>query len=129
MAARPHRADEDAWVEEVIAQPDAVAEESAVRERARRIDRHDADRNVAFPHEPQERRDEARLADTRRPGEADRVHLPGLGIDVGDELVRERIGVLDERDRAGERTAVAAANAGGESLSCPVAAAGHRGGL
>ena len=44
VAARPHRADEDAGVEEVVGEPDAVAEERALRERARRVDRDDADR-------------------------------------------------------------------------------------
>ena len=44
MAARPHRADEDAGVEEVVGEADAVAEQRAVRERARRVDRDDADR-------------------------------------------------------------------------------------
>ena len=42
MAARPHRADEDAGVEEVVGEPDPVAEQRALRERARRIDRDDA---------------------------------------------------------------------------------------
>src|SRR5207248_978889 len=106
-------ADEDARVEEVVAQADAIAEQRAVGERARRVDGHDADRDVALPDVPQERRDETRLADAGRPREPDRVHLAGLRIDVGNELVGERIGVLDERDRAGERTPVTAANAGG----------------
>ena len=52
--------------------------------------------------------------------------LPVCGIEVGDEVVGERIAVLDERDRACERTPVAGANAGGECLTGPVAAAGHR---
>ena len=73
MAARAHRADEDARVEEVVGEPDAVAEQRAVRERARRVDRDDADRRVALADVADERRDEARLADAGRPGEADRV--------------------------------------------------------
>ena len=44
VAARPHRADEDVGVEEVVGEPDPVAEQRAVRERARGIDRDDADR-------------------------------------------------------------------------------------
>ena len=43
MAARAHRADEDAGVEEVVGEPDPVAEQRAVRERARRVDGDDAD--------------------------------------------------------------------------------------
>ena len=78
MAARAHRADEDARVEEVVGEPDAVAEQRALRERARRVDRDDADRDVLRAHVAQERRDEARLADAGRPGEADRVGAPGL---------------------------------------------------
>ena len=44
VAARAHRADEDAGVEEVVGQADAVAEQRAVRERARRVDGDHADR-------------------------------------------------------------------------------------
>ena len=44
VAARPHRADEDAGVEEVVGEPDPVAEQRALRERARRVDGDDADR-------------------------------------------------------------------------------------
>ncbi len=46
VAARPHRADEDAGIEEVVGEPDPVAEQRAVRERARRVDRDDADRRA-----------------------------------------------------------------------------------
>ena len=44
VAARPHRADEDARVEEVVREPDAVAEQRSVGERARRVDGDHADR-------------------------------------------------------------------------------------
>ena len=47
MAARPHRADVDAGVQEVVGEPDAVAEQRAARERARGVDGDDADRPVA----------------------------------------------------------------------------------
>src|SRR5437588_82250 len=46
MAARAHRADEHLRIEEVVRKADAVAEERALRERARWIDRDDADRPV-----------------------------------------------------------------------------------
>ncbi len=126
VAARSHRADEDAGVEEVIAQADAVAEEGPVRERARRVDRHDTDLDVSLAHEPQKRRDQARLADAGRAREADRVHAARLRVELRDEVVGDRVAVLDERDRASERAAIPAADAGGEGLTGPVAPAGHR---
>ena len=43
VAARPHRADVHARVEEVIGEADAVSEERAARERARGVDGDDAD--------------------------------------------------------------------------------------
>ena len=43
VAARRHRADEHARVEEVVGEPDPVAEQRALGERARRVDRDDAD--------------------------------------------------------------------------------------
>ena len=45
MAARAHRADEDARVEEMVREADAVAEQSALGERAGRVDR---DRRRSF---------------------------------------------------------------------------------
>ena len=43
MPARAHRADVHAGVEEVVGEPDPVAEQRAAGERARRVDRDDAD--------------------------------------------------------------------------------------
>jgi hypothetical protein len=40
-----------------------------------------------------------------------------MRIDVADELEGERVGVLDEGDRSGERTCVAGADAGRERLA------------
>src|SRR5579884_1457067 len=111
MAARPHRADEHARVEEVVRKANPVAEERALRERARRVDGDDPDGAVLRAHVRDERADQARLADARRPGDADRVGVAGLSVDVGDELVRGGIGALDERDRARERATVAGAHA------------------
>ena len=65
---------------------------------------------------PDQRGDEARLADAGRAGDADRVRGTGLRVEVGDDAVRERVAVLDERDRACERAPVAVADAGGERL-------------
>ncbi len=55
MTARAHRADEDLRIEEVVGEPDPVAQERAFREGARRIDGDDADRRVLFAHVPHER--------------------------------------------------------------------------
>ena len=43
VPAGAHRADEHAGVEEMVGEADAVAEERALRERARRVDRDHAD--------------------------------------------------------------------------------------
>ena len=77
--------------------------------------------------EADERRDERRLADAGRAGDPDRVRVAGLRVEVGDDRVRERVAVLDERDRAGERAVVAVADACRERLARPVTAAGHDG--
>ena len=70
--------------------------------------------------------DEGRLSDAGRAGQAERVGAAGVRVEIRDDLVGERVGVLDERDRPRERAPVAAADAGGESLASPVTAAGHR---
>ena len=77
---------------------------------------------------PDERRDEARLADAGRPGEPDRVRAAGRRVHVADHLVGERVAVLDERDRARERAPVAGAQRVDETLPRPFAAGGHRSG-
>ena len=46
----------------------------------------------------------------------------GLGIELADERIRERVAVLDERDRARERAPIAAAHAGDELLERPLPA-------
>ena len=124
VAARAHRADEDARVEEVVGEPDPVAEQRALRERARRVDRDDADRLPERAHVGDERRDQARLADAGRAGDADRVRAAGLRVQLAHERVRGRIAVLDERDRPRERARVARANALDQTLAGP-RAAGH----
>ena len=60
MAARAHRANEDAWIEEVVGEADAVAEQRAMGERARRIDGDHADRallSAEWPISPEMRLD------------------------------------------------------------------------
>ena len=54
-----------------------------------------------------ERADQARLADAGRAGDADRVGAAGVRVELADELVGERVAVLDEGDRARERAPVA----------------------
>ena len=90
MPARPHRADVDARVEEVIGEPDAVAEERAVRERARRIDRDDADRPLALAECATSAAIRLDLPDPGRAGDADDAGPAGLRIELPDERIRER---------------------------------------
>src|SRR4029079_6642100 len=78
MASRPQRPDEELGIEEVVAEPDPVAEQRTMRERARGIDRDYADGDIALSHEPDQRRDEARLPDAGRAGDADRAGGAGL---------------------------------------------------
>ena len=120
MAAGSHRADEDARIEEVIGQPDPVAEKRPLRERARGVDRDDASRSFEAAHVAEERADQARLADSGRAGDPDRVGASGLGVQVADEVVGERVGALDQRDRPGERPPIAGPDTCGERLARPV---------
>ena len=106
VAARAHRADEDAGIEEVVGEPDAVAEQRALRERARRVDR-DRRRSCVRCSRMCPISVEIRL-DLPTPGgpvTPTAYASAGLGIDVADEVVRERVAVLDERDRPRERAA------------------------
>ena len=70
-----------------------------------------------------ERRDEARLADPRRPGDADRARAPGARIEVVDDAGGEGVAVLHEGDRARQRPPVASGDPRDEALARPVAAA------
>ena len=107
-------------IEEVIGEPDPVTEQRSVRERARRVDRDHPDGQLLLADVANERADQGRLADAGRPGHADRVRPPRLRVDVPDDLVRERVGVLDEGDRARQRTRVAGADARGEGFARPL---------
>src|SRR6185295_11697036 len=121
MPARSHRADEDLGVQEVVGQPDAVTEERALGEGARGVHGDDADRRVLGAHVANERTDEARLPDSGRPGDADPVRITGARIELADELVRERIRALDQRDGTGESAALAGADALDERFESPAA--------
>ena len=72
-----------------------------------------------------ERRDEARLADPRRAGDADRPRAPGGRVEVVDDAGGEGVAVLHERDRAGQRAAVAVGDPRDEALARPVPSLGH----
>ena len=71
-------------------------------------------------------RDQARLADARRAGDADRVRAARVRVELAHELVGQRVAVLDERDRARERAPVAGADARRRALARPVLAAATR---
>ena len=76
----------------------------------------------SLAHVADERADQRRLADAGRAGDADHERRARLRVELAHELVRERVAVLDERDRARERAPVAGADAGGEILERPRAA-------
>ena len=65
MPARSHRADEDLGIEEVVREPDPVAEQRALRERAGRVDADHSDGSFLSAHVADERGDQRRLADRR----------------------------------------------------------------
>ena len=125
VSARAHRADEDLRVEEVVGEANPVAEQGAVGERARGVDRDHADRRARFADVADERRDQGRLADPGRAGDADGVGSARVRINLPDEVVRERVGVLDERDRARKRPLLPGTDARGERLAGEVAAGCH----
>src|SRR5262249_44262452 len=66
VPARAHRADVDAGIEEVVREADAIAEERAARERARRVDGDDSDSALLLAEMADERGDKTGLADAWR---------------------------------------------------------------
>ena len=60
----------------------------------------DADRQLVAADVADERADQARLADPGRAGDAERVRLSRVRVELADEVVGQRVGVLDQRDRA-----------------------------
>ncbi len=120
MATRTHRADEDSGVEEVIRETDAISQQRALRERARGIDGDHPHRPLLQADVADKLGDERGLADTGWPGHSDGVRATCVRVDVPDELVGEWVGVLDERDRACERTRVTRADAFRERFPRPI---------
>ena len=76
-AARRHRADEDARVEEVVREADPVAQHGAPRERARRVDRQHADLAIGLAKLDAHRADQRALPHPGRPGDADHAGAAG----------------------------------------------------
>ena len=104
-------------IEEVVGEADPVAEQGALGERRRGVDREHGDRPLPLALEL---RDRVRAASTcRRPGGPVKPMIggpPGLRIDLADELPALGIVVLDERDRPRQRAPVAVEQALGEGL-------------
>src|SRR5256886_17638654 len=106
----------------MVGETDPVAQQRPLREGARGVDGDDADRLAVLADVSDERRDQARLADAGRARDPDRVGAPRFRVDVANELVRERVRVLDERDRARESALVARSDTRSGRLPREVAA-------
>src|SRR5581483_3933210 len=109
--ARRQAPDEDAFVEEVRLHADAVAEDRPARERARGVDRDDADALSLRPEVGDETIDERRLAGAGGARDADDVGLAGARVDLAHDRRHAGGAALDGRDEAGERAPVAGAEA------------------
>ncbi len=127
MPTRAHRADEHTGIEEVIDEPDPVAEQCPLRERAGRVDGDDAYREPEAADVADERGDQRRLAHAGRAGDPDREGGSGCGVDLRDDRSRTRVAILHERDRSRERPAVTGTDACHELLVRPLVPrhAGH----
>ena len=113
-AARGHRADEDAGVEEVLGEADPVAEQGAAGEGAGGIDREHRDLAVGLAQLAGEGADQGALADPGRAGEADDAGLAGARVDLADQLPAGRVVGLDQGDRPRQGALVAGQQALGE---------------
>ena len=100
VAARRHRADQDARVRVEVLHPDAVAEDRPARERRRGVHRDDADSLPARAGAPRERRRERRLARPRRAREARDAGAARRGEHGGEELREAGVPALRPGDRA-----------------------------
>jgi len=113
-AARGHRADEDARVEEVVGEADPVAEQGAAGKGAGGVDREHRDLPLDLAQLGGERADQGALADAGRAGEADDPSPAGSRVDLADELPTGWVVGLDQRDRPRQRPLVAGDEALGE---------------
>ena len=86
MTAARHRANEDGIIGEVFGEPNAVAEQRAMRKRRAGIDRDHADALARGARVANQARGERRLSDARRPGEADRHRAPRLRVERANEF-------------------------------------------
>ena len=114
VTPRSHRPDEHTRIEKVIDESNPVSEQGSLRERARGIDGDDAHGEPEAPDMADERSDERRLPDARRPRDPDGERPAGLWVELRDDRRRVGVAVLHERDRARERPVVTGANAGNE---------------
>ena len=105
-AAVGHRADEHAGIEEMVGEPDPIAQQRALGERRRGVDGEDGDRAVTLPLELGEGPHQRRLAHAGRPGEANDGGAAGLRVDRADQLPALGVVVLDQRDGARQRAAI-----------------------
>ena len=125
MPTGAHRADEHARVEEVIGEPDPVAEQRSAREGARGIDRDHPHRQVERANVRDQRTDQRRLADAGRPRDPDREGRAGRRIQLLEHGQGAGVSALDQRDRPRHGSPVARSHAGDELVVSP-RAAGHR---
>lgn len=101
----------------MIREPDAVAKNGALRERARRIDRDDAHPLVFLAVEFYELGDDAALADAWRPREANRKGVAGPGVDLRYYLPGLRVLALYLGDHPRQRPLVPREQALNEAVS------------
>src|SRR5438034_7715065 len=111
MPAAGHRADEDAVVEEPLAHADAVTEDRAAAERARGIHGDDRHASGLLSIQAGEAIHERRFAAARRAGDPDRLREAGLWVELAHGFRRAGLVVLDDRDKARDRSLVPRARA------------------
>jgi len=102
-AARRQAPDEDPLVEEVTLHADAVAQDGAAAERARRVDGDDSDAAVGATQMRRQPVDQGRLAGPGRAGDPDHVCAARMRKDAAHDLRDRGRPSLDEGHQARER--------------------------
>ena len=102
-----HAADEDLGVARQLLHADAVAEDRAAGEGAAGVYGDDADALLPLAELAGQLGHERALARSRRAGEADDVRVAAVGMQPRQHRARFGRAVLDERDDASQRAAVA----------------------